>query len=130
MQYDNDDTLKLIFNKMRWGTFLAKYWTDNDVIFVHAKAISKAYEKVHPIPAKSLTYHKYQEWIKPFLDTCEKISQKEGKNHLAQAYVNEELLKDFMDKYAGYLYTYSNAQRDYDLEVEFAKITSQTQERD
>ena len=63
MKYNNEDALNLIYNRMRWGQFLEKYWHEENVIYVHAKAIAKAYEKVHPIPVKKPTYKKFKEWI-------------------------------------------------------------------
>lgn len=121
MKYNNEDTLNLIYNKMRWGQFLEKYWNEENVIFVHAKALAKAYERVHPIPVKNPTYKKFLIWIKPFEEKCTKISHKLGDNLNSRHYLSEQLFKDYMDKYAGYLYRDHSAVRDYDLELAFAR---------
>lgn len=128
MKYNNEDALNLIYNRMRWGQFLEKYWHEENVIYVHAKAIAKAYEKVHPIPVKKPTYKKFEEWIKPFQEKCLKISLKFGDNPNSRQYVNEQLFKDYMDKYAGYLYRESSAERDYDLELAYARECTSDEE--
>lgn len=121
MKYDNNDALKLIYFNMRWGQFLEKYWHKENVVFVHAKAIAKAYEKVHPIPVKTPSWDKFQRWIAPFKEKCKISEKKLGESPATCQIIYRTLFKDYMDNYARYLYKSQSASRDYDLEFEYSK---------